>query len=163
MARSVRASTGRRPVRAVKVAEQRLVPVVGRPALVEGRDHGRPADVPRAGGERQLAEQEREQRRLAAAVPSGDRDALTRCEVEVDRAEPEGAALSDRTLERRDAITLALRRGEREVQLPRLVRLLDSLDPLQRALGLTHLPDIDSSAPVRPARRLARNAPPARA
>ena len=101
--------------------------------------HGRPADVPRAGGERQLAEQEREQRRLAAAVASGDRDALTGCEVEVDRAEPEGAALSDRTFQRRDAITLALRRGEREVQLPRLVRLLDSLDPLQRALRLTHL------------------------
>src|SRR6185436_15886690 len=103
--------------------EQRLGPVVGRPALIESRDDRRPADVPRAG------------------------------------REPEGAALPDRAFERRDAIAGALRGGEREVQLPRLVRLVDLLDPLQRPRRLPHLArERLRPPPVGPARHLREDA-----
>ena len=135
----MRASSGGRPVAGGERVEQGLVPVVGLPALVERADDGGAADCASARRERQLAEQEREQRRLAAAVPARHRDALAGGQIEVDRAEPECASLAHSTFERGDAVARTLRGGEREVQPPGLVRLLDVLDPLQRPLGLAHL------------------------
>ena len=67
------------------------------------------------------------------------RDAFPGREIEVDRTEPERTPLAHGPFERRDAVARSLRRGEREVEPPRLVRLLDVLDPLQRPLGLPHL------------------------
>ena len=88
-ASSVRASSGGRPARAVNASSS-----VSSPSYAARRWSSVPTtvarpSVARARGERQLAEQEREQRRLAAAVPARHRDALAGREVEVDRAEPE--------------------------------------------------------------------------
>ena len=121
---------------------------------------GRAADHAPAGGERQLAEQEREQRRLAAPVPPRHRDPLAGCEIEIDRAEPEVAALADGAFEQGDAVARPLRGSERELEAPRLVRLLDVLDPLERPLGLAHLPRQRlRPPPVRSARRVREEAP----
>ena len=119
--------------------DQRLLPVVGAASLVERADDGRAAERACAGRERQLAEQEREQRRLAAAVAPRDGDALTGREVEVDRAEPEVSTHADGALERRHPVAGTLGRSEGEMQLPRLIGLVDLLDALERTLRLAHL------------------------
>ena len=129
------------------------------PSTVASPDHAA------AAGERELAEQERQQRRLAAAVPPGDRDALARNEVEVDRAEPEAPALGDRALEGDDDRPGSLGRRERELQLPRLVRLLD-LRRLARAPAPPGAPSSSSACVPRrsaPPVAFARKPPPARA
>ena len=89
--------------------------------------------------ERELAEEHREQRRLPRAVAAGDGDAVAGREVDVDGAQPERPALRDGALQRGEAVAAALAGAERQAQLPRLERLLDLVDALERALGLTHL------------------------
>src|SRR5206468_12783061 len=79
--------------------------------------------------ERQLAEQRLEKRGLPASVRADDRDPVAPADLEVDRAEPEGAALDDRRLEPRDHVAASPVRAELEVQLPRLERLLHPLQP----------------------------------
>ena len=61
-------------------------------------DDRRP-DPARAARERQLAGQRANQRRLAGAVRPDDGEALAEVELEVERAEPERAALDDRARE----------------------------------------------------------------
>ena len=65
--------------------------------------------------------------------------ALAGPEVEVDRAEPESPRAARRPLERGDAVAGPLARLERELELPRLERLLGPVGPFERALGLPHL------------------------
>ena len=108
--------------------EQRLRPRQRGAILLELAEDDARAEPARAGGERQPAEQRVEQRRLAAAVRPGDREPVAPADGEVERAEPEGAALDDRVLEPDDDLAAARRRRERELELPRLVRLLDGLD-----------------------------------
>jgi hypothetical protein len=95
------------------------------------------------GAEGQATEQRIDQRRLAAPVRTGDREPLAPLDAEVERPEPECAALDDRILQRNDEVTRAPGRSEVEPQLPRLPRLLDpvSLEPLdapRRSAGLRH-------------------------
>ena len=115
-ASSVRASSGRQArARRRRPSSSGSSPVVGRRGAGRARRaRSRGRRVASPGGERQLAEQQREQRRLAAAVAAGDRDPLARREVEVDRAEPERAALADGALERGDAVAGPLRRRASE-------------------------------------------------
>ena len=90
--------------------------------------------------ERQPAEQRVEQGRLAAPVRPGDRDAVAPADGEIERSEPEGAPLDDSLLEPHDRLAAARRRRERELELPRLVRLLDGLDARElRAVGPLHV------------------------
>ena len=101
--------------------------MVLRPTLAMARD------------ERQLAEEHRQQRRLARAVAALDGEPVARGEVDVDGAEPERPALRDRALQRCEAVAAALAGAQRQPQLPRLERLLDLVDALERALCLPHL------------------------
>src|SRR5947207_426312 len=58
----------------------------------------------------------------------------------VDRPGPDGAALDDRVLEADGDLATARQRRERELELPRLVRLLDGLDPRElRAVRPLHV------------------------
>src|SRR5207253_1535747 len=116
----------------------------------------------RAGRERQLARERPEQRRLAASVRPGDREALAAAEVGVDRTEAEAPALDDRMLEPDDEIAAAARRIELELELPRLERLLDVVDALEHPLGLADFhaqragPAPTRAAPVSPCLATAR-------
>src|SRR5262249_14755855 len=53
------------------------------------------ADPPRTTGEREPSEERIEQRRLAASVRPGDRDAVSPADGEVERPQPERATLND--------------------------------------------------------------------
>src|SRR5205807_7406005 len=92
-----------------------------------------------AGDERNLAEQRAQQRRLAGAVGSGDHEPVSVAEREVERPEPERAALHDGALEPHDDVAASVARRERELEAPRLERLLHAFEPLERALRLAHL------------------------
>src|SRR5207247_10542663 len=70
------------------------------------------------------------QRRLPASVRPHDRDPVAPPDREVDGPEPEGAALDDSALEAGDDVAAPPVRAQLEVQLPRLKRLLDALQPL---------------------------------
>src|SRR5205807_2317691 len=59
---------------------------------------------------------------------------------EVERTEPERAALDDRAVETRDRLPAPLRRLQLEPEPPRLPRLLDPLEPLE--LLLERLADV---------------------
>ena len=76
-----------------------------------------------------------EQRRLARAVRSEHRDPLSGADGEVDRAEPERAAVDDGPLEAGDDVAAAPGRRHRQLQPPRLPGLGDDLEPLDRPLG----------------------------
>src|SRR2546423_390885 len=104
--------------------EQRLVALVRAALLLQGADHRPPADEARSRGERHLAEEHREERRLAAAVAARDEHAVAGAEQEIDRPEPEAAPHGDRALERRDPVAGPLACLEPELQLPGLVRLV---------------------------------------
>ena len=107
------------------------------PELAEDDARAEPAA---AGSERKPAEQGVQQRRLAAAVRPGDGEPVAPADREVERPEPEGAALDDRVLEANGDLATARRRRERELELPRLVRLLDGLDPRElRAVRPLHV------------------------
>ena len=99
--------------------------------LVELAEHDSRPDVARSCGQRHLAEQRVEDRRLATSVRAGQRDALAPVEAEVERAEPEAPPFDDRLLEPRHDLAASVRGRERNVQLPRLVRLLDGLHALE--------------------------------
>jgi hypothetical protein len=75
--------------------------------------------------------------------------------VEIEGPEPEPVALHDRPLEPRDDVAAPPLAAELHLQLPRLERLLDSLEPLERPLGLADLrAQRVRAAPVRAARPL---------
>src|SRR5205807_1497432 len=69
--------------------------------------------------------------RLPGAVRAEQGEAVAAEELEVDRPEPEGAALYDGAVERRDEVAGAAGGAQVEVQLPRLVRLLDAVEPVE--------------------------------
>src|SRR5581483_9163133 len=98
------------------------------------------ADPPAPGRERQVAQQRPEQRRLAAPVRADDRDAVPPADGEVERAEPERAALDDGAVEARDRLPAPGRRSKLEPQAPRLPGLLDSVEPVE--LLLERLADV---------------------
>ena len=121
----MRASSGGSPLASTNAVEQRPVAGERLAALLElAEDDARPGPA-RARGERQPPEQRVEQRRLAAAVRPDEREPVAPRDLEVDRPEPERAALDDRLLEPDDDVAAPRRRREPEPQLPRLVRLLD--------------------------------------
>ena len=115
-----------------------------------------PADRPLALEQRDLAEQHPEQGRLAAPVSPGDGQSLSRDEVEVDRAETEGATLRHRAVQRGDEVAgRPLACIQRQAELPGLERLLRQLVALEQAFGLAHLGrQRMRGAPVGAARRL---------
>ena len=76
--------------------------------------------------------------RLPRSVPPGDGEALTWREVEVDWAEHEAAAPGHSAAQRDDSIAGTRAGGEREGELPCLVRLLGQLVALQEPLCLAH-------------------------
>ena len=125
----MRASSASSPLSRDERVEQRLVAGERRAALLELAEHDAGAGPARAGRERQPPEQRVEQRRLAAAVRPDDREPLAPAHLEVERAEPERAPLDDGVLEADDDVAAARRRREPEPQLPRLVRLLDGVEP----------------------------------
>ena len=94
----------------------------------------------RSGADRTLdrieaSEQQRQQRRLAAAVPTDDRHPIAEVHREIDRPQPEAAPLDHRPCRPGDDITAAADVGDREPQLPGVARLLHILQTLDRALG----------------------------
>src|SRR5262249_34634405 len=120
--------------------EQRLRPRERGAVLLELSGHDARPDPAAAGCEREAAEHRVEQRRLAAPVRSGDRDAVSPADGEVERAEAERAALDDGVLESDCDLAAARRRRQRELELPRLVRLLDGLDARElRAVRPLHV------------------------
>src|SRR5262249_48616660 len=119
--------------------EERLLALVGAASLLQGADHRPSPDEARAGDERHLAEGHSQQRRLAAPVAAGDEQALVGAEHEVYGPEPEVAANRDGALQTGDPVTRPFSGLQPELQLPRLVRLVGPIRPLQRPLGETHL------------------------
>src|SRR5436305_4064191 len=119
--------------------DERVVDAEPCARLVElAEDDAGPGLAP-ARGKRKRARDRTEQRGFPAAVPAGDGDALPAIELQVDRPEPEAAALDDRLLEPRDQLAAPRGRLELEAQLPRLERLLRAVEALERPLCLPHL------------------------
>src|SRR5579884_1564644 len=108
------------------------------PRLVQLAEDRAGGDVSRAGGERQLAAQRAEQRRLPGAVATHDCEPVAVADVERDRPEPERAHLDDGLVQRHDR---ARRRGRRkpELQPPGRPRLLDLLELFEMMPRLRHL------------------------
>ena len=102
LASSVRAPRRADVRRAAERVQQRLRAGEAAPRLVELAEHDARPDVARSRGQRHLAEQRVEDRRLAAPFGPVESDALAPVEPEVERAEPEAPALDDRALEPRD-------------------------------------------------------------
>ena len=71
------------------LVEERRIACIRRPVLPDRSDHRAPADAAGACNESDLAEEHRQQGRLPGAVRPCDREPLTGCEVEVDRARGE--------------------------------------------------------------------------
>jgi hypothetical protein len=134
----------RRPPRPVdEGADEGEVRLQERALLGEPADHNARPDPSCPRRRVELAEQGVEQRRLARAVRSLDRDPLAPRDVEVDRAEPERAALQDRLIQFEHGLSGPARGREREPQRPRLRRLLDLvmlqlLQPPGSRAGLGH-------------------------
>ena len=82
-----------------------------------------------------LAEDGPQQRGLAGAVRADDGEPVLPCHLEVDRAEPERAELDHRLIEPGDHVAAAGGRLQLELELPRLPRLVDDLEPLDGLLG----------------------------
>src|SRR6185503_8657901 len=108
-----------------------------RSSLSDLTEDDRRTDSPFAGDQRQPPEQGLDQGRLPASVRACDREALAPAHVEVDRPQPERAALDDGSFECDDDVAGPARRREIELQLPRLPRLLDpvALEPLYPLRG----------------------------
>src|SRR5581483_11319013 len=104
------------------------------PPLVEVADDDRRPQPPGAGGESEAAEDRVEQGRLAAPVRADDREPVAPAKLEVERPEPERAALDDGALEPRDDVAATSARREAELELPRLVRLLDRREVAELAV-----------------------------
>src|SRR6185436_5829102 len=90
--------------------EQRLRPGERGAILLELTEDDAWPEPSAARGERPPAEERVEQRRLAASVRPGDRDAVAPADGEVEWPEPEGTALDDRVLEPHHRLAAA-RRG----------------------------------------------------
>src|SRR5262245_27836073 len=86
-----------------------------------------------SGGERQPSRDDVDERRLPAAVGADERKPLHPAEREAERAERQGSALDDCVLEPQNHVAGARPGRERNAQLPRLVRLLDALEPFDAA------------------------------
>ena len=79
----------------------------------------------------QLPEERLDQRRLPRAVPAHESEPFAPAEVELERAETEGPALDDGTLETSDHVPGSHQRAQLQAQLPRTPGLLDA-PPLER-------------------------------
>src|SRR5207302_709673 len=115
--------------------EHALVAGVLTAGLVHLADDDTGPQVATARRQREGAEQGVEQRRLATAVGSDDRDPFLPGDFKRDGAEDERAPLDDGVFEAGDDVAAAGRRGEREPELPPLPGLLDDIEPGQRLLG----------------------------
>jgi len=80
-----------------------------------------------------------EERRLACPVRAEDGDPLAPPEHEVDRAEPEGAAIGDGARQLRYDVPFALRHTQVEPELPRPPGLFDLVQTLEPLLRRAHL------------------------
>ena len=112
-----------------------LVAAVAQPALVEQADRDARAEPALAARQLDLAEQRPQQRGLAGAVRADDGEAVLPRHLEVDRAEPERAELHHRRVEPGDHVAGAGGGLQLELELPRLPRLVDDLEPLDGLLG----------------------------
>src|SRR5439155_22287549 len=106
--------------------------------LAQLSEHDGWTDPARAFGERHLAEQRADQRRLAGAVRTDDRKPVAAVQLERDGPEPERAAVDHRSGE------LDNQPGRRswsrlELQPPGRPRLLHLVQPLEEVLRLPHL------------------------
>jgi hypothetical protein len=106
--------------------EQALVAVEARAVLVDRAELDAGADATRARRERQPAEQRLDECRLAAPVRPDDCDAVAACDLQVDRPEPEGAALNDGVAQLEYPLAAPPPRAELEPELPRRPRLARS-------------------------------------
>ncbi len=75
---------------------------------------------------------------MPAPFAAGDREPLSGGEVDVDRAEKEVAAPTDRPVEGQHVVGEAGAAIQRQPQLPGLERLLRKLVPLEETLRLPH-------------------------
>src|SRR5207249_11704516 len=101
--------------------------------LCQFPEHDARPDPEPAGRELHPPEQHFDEGRLTAAVAADDRQPVCPAELEVDRPEGERAALDDRLLEPQDDVTAPLPHGQRDPQVPGLVRLLDPFEALDPA------------------------------
>ncbi len=106
--------------------------------LVELADDDTGTEPPLARLERQPSENRVERRRLARTVWAEDPDSLGPADLEIDRAQPETAALDHRVTKPHD-VSAARRGRDREAQLPLLERLVDHLQSVERLLSDAHL------------------------
>ena len=130
-ASSVRASSGDSPLSRTNASTSG-----SRPVNVSRRCSSSPRTTPgpaqrEPSRERHATEQRVEQRRLPAPVRADDGDPLAPADLDVERAEGEGASADERALEPDDDVAAARGRREPEAELPRLVRLVDRVEPLE--------------------------------
>src|SRR5439155_24653579 len=110
-----------------------------RTLLIEFSEYGARSECARSTRERDVTDQRAQQRRLASAVPADDRDALAPADVEIQRSEPERAALDDGAAQPRHEVAPARARLEGQLQSPRTPRLVHFCEPLEPLLGLADL------------------------
>src|SRR5439155_19799203 len=108
--------------------ERRLV-VEARAALVEIADDDAATERAPAGGERNLAEERAEERRLPGAVRPRHHEPVAVAEDEVERPEAEGSSLDDGAFEPDDDVAAPARRRELELKSPRPERPVDPPEP----------------------------------
>src|SRR4029079_18445101 len=92
-----------------------------------------------AGRRREPAQQEPQQRRLAGAVGTGERDPVSCADLKRGRAERELAEVGRDLVERRDHGAGSRGAADRELEGPLLARLLDLLETGDPGLHLAHL------------------------
>ena len=109
------------------------------PNLFDLTDANAAAEVGQPGVGLDPTEDQRDQRRLAGAVVTDERDPFAVLDQEIDRPEPEVAALDDGIAQTGDDVAAPRRVGHVEAELPRLSRLVDRLEPFHRPLGLRGL------------------------
>src|SRR4051794_28706349 len=88
-----------------------------------------------AGRQGHSAEHGLEERRLARSVGADDCQPILPAHLQIQRTQPERAALDDGMVEADDDVAAARRGRESEVEVPSLPRLLGDLQTLDGALG----------------------------
>src|SRR5919198_2738451 len=124
----------RRLLRAAEGVDERVIDGEARPCLVQLAEDDAASDLPPARGKRKRPGERAEERGLAAAVSPEDGHAVTAVELEVERPEPEAAALDDCLFESDNQLAARGRRLQLEPQLPRLERLLRAVYSFERSL-----------------------------
>ena len=110
-----------------------------RPHLLDLGDHDPAPEAGRPARRRLPAEDHVDQRRLARPVAADQRHPIAVLDQQVDRPEPELGALHRDPGQSRDEVATASGVGHLESQLPRLARLVDDGETVDRALRLGRL------------------------